>query len=102
MISVMMKKNMHYSVKIKRKKSKKTMELTPGDFLAFNPHCHLLATDGCFYGTRGMLRAAPPHELKKIEAFFRHKVFKMLLAKGKISKETVAMLLSWRHSGCLY
>ena len=21
-----------------------------GDFLGFNPHCHILVTDGCFYG----------------------------------------------------
>jgi Putative transposase. len=23
---------------------------TFGDFLGFNPHCHILVTDGCFYG----------------------------------------------------
>jgi hypothetical protein len=23
---------------------------TFGDFLGFNPHCHVLVTDGCFYG----------------------------------------------------
>ncbi|MDI9569908.1 MAG: transposase [Pseudomonadota bacterium] len=30
---------------------------TFGDFLGFNPHCHILVTDGCFYGTRGMFRS---------------------------------------------
>jgi len=30
--------------------------------------------------------------LKKLEAIFRHKVFKMLLAKGRITKELIAML----------
>jgi hypothetical protein len=43
---------------------------TFGDFLGFNPHCHILVTDGCFYGKRGMFRVAPPLELKKLEAIF--------------------------------
>jgi len=72
---------------------------TFGDFLGFNPHCHILVTDGCFYGERGMFRVAPPLELKKLEMIFRHKVFRMLLNKGKITKELIAMLSSWRHSG---
>jgi hypothetical protein len=80
---------------------------TFGDFLGFNPHCHILVTDGCFlrqaqdnvYGDKGMFRVAPPLELKKLEAIFRHKVFRMLLNKGKITKDLIAMLSSWRHSG---
>jgi hypothetical protein len=72
---------------------------TFGDFLGFNPHCHILMTDGCFYGDGGMFRVAPPLELKKLEAIFRHNVFKMLLAKGKITREMIAMLSTWRHSG---
>jgi len=50
------------------------------------------------YG-RGMFRVAPPPDLKKLEAIFRHKVFKMLLAKGRITKDLIAMLSNWRHSG---
>ncbi len=78
---------------------------TFGDFLGFNPHCHILVTDGCFYGEKSMSRAlqgirvAPPLELKKLEALFRHNVFKMLLAKGKITRELIAMHSSWKHSG---
>ena len=72
---------------------------TFGDFLGFNPHCHILVTDGCFYGSRGMFRVAPPLELKKLEAIFRHKVLKMLLSKGKITQEMIAMLSTCRHSG---
>jgi len=72
---------------------------TFGDFLGFNPHCHILVTDGCFYGEKGMFRVAPPLELKKLEAIFRHKVFKMLLKKGKITEEMVRMLSAWKHSG---
>ena len=69
-----------------------------GDFLGFNPHLHILGTDGCFYGN-GMFRAAPRFETKAIEEIFRHNVFKMLLSKGIITQDLVNMLLSWRHSG---
>ena len=72
---------------------------TFGDFLGFNPHCHILVTDGCFYGGKGMFHVAPPLELKKLEALFRHNVFRMLLAKGKITCELIAMHSSWKHSG---
>jgi len=46
-----------------------------------------------------MFRVAPPLELKKLEAIFRHKVFRMLIAKGKITQEMIALLSGWRHSG---
>ena len=69
-----------------------------GDFLGFNPHCHILSTDGCFY-RNGMFRVAPRFEAKQLEEIFRHNVFKMLLSKGKITQELVDMLMSWRHSG---
>jgi len=71
---------------------------TFGDFLGFNPHLHVLCTDGCFYGN-GMFRIAPLLELKLLEAIFRHKVFKIMLSKGKITKDLVDMLMNWQHSG---
>ena len=46
-----------------------------------------------------MFRVAPPLDLKKFEAIFQHKVFKMLLFKGRITKDLIAMLSNWRHSG---
>jgi hypothetical protein len=46
-----------------------------------------------------MFRVAPPLELKKLEAIFRHTVLRMLLNKGKITQEMVRMLSTWRHSG---
>ncbi|MCX5847111.1 MAG: transposase [Deltaproteobacteria bacterium] len=72
---------------------------TFGDFLGFNPHCHILVTDGCFYGGKGMFRVAPPFDLKKLETIFRHKVFRMLLNKGKITEEMIRMISAWKHSG---
>ncbi len=69
-----------------------------GDFLGFNPHLHVLCTDGCFYGN-GMFRVAPRFEAKGLEEIFRHKVFRMLLSNGKITEDLVNMLMKWRHSG---
>jgi hypothetical protein len=57
-----------------------------GDFLGFNPHLHVLASDGCFY-ENGMFRVAPRFHTKDLEKIFRHKVFKMLLSKGKITED---------------
>ena len=28
-----------------------------GDFIGFNPHVHILVTDGCLYGNKDMSRA---------------------------------------------
>ena len=61
-----------------------------GDFLGFNSHLHVLASDGCFYG-QGMFRVAPRFDTKDLEKIFRHKVFKMMLSKGKITEELVDM-----------
>jgi hypothetical protein len=71
---------------------------TFGDFLGFNPHCHVLVTDGCFYGT-GSFKVAPAFELKSFEKLFRHKILKMLLAKEKITQDMINMLDTWKHTG---
>jgi hypothetical protein len=55
---------------------------------------HVLASEGCFYGN-GMFRVAPRFVTKHLEEIFRHKVFKMLLSKGKITEDLVNLLLSW-------
>jgi hypothetical protein len=34
-----------------------------------------------------------------IEQIFRHKVLYMLLAKGKITQDMIALLDKWRHTG---
>jgi hypothetical protein len=63
-----------------------------------DPPRHILCNDGCFYGN-GMFRVAPLYDLKKLEKIFQHQVLKMLLKKGKITKDMIAMLSNWRHSG---
>nr|HID58180.1 hypothetical protein [Desulfobacterales bacterium] len=69
---------------------------TFGDFLGFNPYLHVLCSDGCF-SRQGMFRVAPRFETRQLEEIFGHKVFKMLLSKGKITEDLVDMLISWRH-----
>jgi hypothetical protein len=71
---------------------------TFGDLLGFNPHCPVLCTDGCF-DERGLFRVAPHFASEGLKAIFEHKVFRMLLSKGKITQELVLMLRSWRYSG---
>ncbi len=71
---------------------------TFGDFWGFNPHCHILCTAGCFYGN-GMFRITSVFDVKKLEKLFQNQILKMLLTKGKITKDLIAMLLNWRHSG---
>ena len=63
-----------------------------GDVLVFTPHCHILVTDGCVYGDTGMFLIAPPLELKKLEAIFRHTV-----NTGQITKELIARLSPGRQ-----
>ena len=71
---------------------------TFGDFLNFNPHCHVLCTDGGFYGS-GSFRVAQALETEPLEKIFQHKVLGMLLRKGKITEEVGKLIMSWRHSG---
>jgi hypothetical protein len=46
-----------------------------------------------------MFRVAPFLELKKLETIFQHRVIRMLIAKGKITREMITLLSGWRHSG---
>ena len=69
-----------------------------GDFQNFNPHLHVLATDGCFYGN-GSFKACPTPQAKDLEEPFRHEVFKMLKAEGKINDVVIENMMNWRHSG---
>jgi hypothetical protein len=71
---------------------------TFGDFQQFNPHLHLIVTDGCFSGN-GTFTKAPGPSAKYLEDLFRYEVLKMLKAEGKISDAVIENMLSWRHSG---
>jgi hypothetical protein len=65
------------------------------------PHLHILATDGAFYlsacghaqaGGKGLFRVASRFPMKALERLFRHKVLRMLLAKGKITPEIIEIM----------
>ena len=79
---------------------------TFGEFQQFNPHLHLIVTDGCFL--RESTTACPGcctftkalgTTAKDLEELFRYEVLKMLKAEGKISDAVIENLLSWHHSG---
>ena len=55
-----------------------------GDFQNFHPHLHILCTDGCFYDDDAFT-VCPPPNTGDLEELFRHEVFKMLKAEGKIN-----------------
>jgi len=46
-----------------------------------------------------MFCVSPAVDIKSLEHIFRHKVLKMLLAKGKISRDMITLLDKWRHTG---
>jgi hypothetical protein len=71
---------------------------TFGDFLQFNPHLHIIATDGCFSDS-GAFTVGPSAVGNDLEDLFRHEVLKMLKAEGKINDAVIENMLSWRHSG---
>ncbi|MCK4488551.1 MAG: hypothetical protein KAU38_17550 [Desulfobacterales bacterium] len=68
------------------------------DFLGFNCHLHIMATDGCFYG-HGSFMVCPTPDAKDLEELFRYEVFKMLKAEGKINDALIENMMNWRHSG---
>ena len=72
---------------------------TFGDFLGFNPHLHILVSDGCF-GECGMFYASNIDiNAEELEPLFRHKVLSMLKKKRLITDRVVELISSWRHSG---
>ncbi len=71
---------------------------TFGDALNFNPHLHIIATDGCFYGN-GSFIVCPRPDGKTLDELFRHEVFKLLKSEGKITDSIMENMMNWRHTG---
>jgi len=69
---------------------------TFGDYLASGPHMHILAADGCFSGDGFFYTPGIDIDTESLEKLFIHKIFKLLLSKGLITKRTIS---SWRHTG---
>ena len=51
----------------------------------FHPHVHILVSDGSFH-ENGIFSVSLTVDTKAIEQIFRHKVFKMILSKGRLRK----------------
>jgi ribosomal protein S27E len=65
-----------------------------GDFQNFNPHLHVLATDGCFYNDAAFM-VCPPPDTGELEELFRYQVFKMLKSEGKITDVVIDNMMNW-------
>ncbi len=61
---------------------------TFGDFQNFNPHLHIIATDGCFYGNGGFAVGPRPNP-SDLETAFRLEVLKMLKNEGPSDQEGI-------------
>jgi hypothetical protein len=71
---------------------------TFGDFLNFNPHLHLVATDGCFNKDNEFTVGLTPRAEDLIPAF-QQAVFKLLKKEGKITNAVIDNINSWSHNG---
>src|SRR5690554_5753203 len=71
---------------------------TFGEFLNFNPHLHIIATNGCFYGNGEFMTGLEP-DAKDLEVPFAMEVFNMLKKEGKINGAIINNMLNWNHSG---
>jgi hypothetical protein len=71
---------------------------TFGEFLNFNPHLHIIASDGCFYGNDEFMRGLIP-KAEDLEIPFAMEVFNMLEKEGKINNVIIDNMMNWQHSG---
>lgn len=68
-----------------------------GDFQNFNPHLHIIATDGCFYGNSLFIREPHP-AAKDLEDALRQEVFALLKKEGLITDFVIDNMMNW-HTG---
>jgi len=65
-----------------------------GDFQNFNPHLHVIVTDGCFYKKDGFM-VCPPPDTGELEKLFRYEVFRMLKSESKITDVVIENMMNW-------
>jgi hypothetical protein len=68
------------------------------DFLNFNPHLHIIATDGCFARNGEFMLGTAPDASSLID-LFRLEVFRMLKKAGRIDDDIIENMMNWHHSG---
>jgi hypothetical protein len=66
--------------------------------LNFNPHLHIIATDGCFDENGIFMKSRTPNATE-LEAVFASEVFNMLIEEDKIEHSLVKNMSTWMHSG---
>ena len=71
---------------------------TFGEFLNFNPHLHIIITDGCFDEDGKFMKACTPNAVE-LEAVFASEVFDMLIEEDKIERSLAKSMSKWEHSG---
>ena len=69
-----------------------------GDFQNFNPHLHVIVTDGCFYKKDGFM-VCPPPDTGELEKLFRYEVFRMLKFESKITDVVIENMMNPAGSG---
>jgi len=71
---------------------------TFGELAHWHPHVHAVASDGVFTPS-GTFIPLPTLAVEPFLKLWEHKVFKLLLDEGLVTRETVEQMRSWRHSG---
>ncbi len=66
------------------------------DFLDFHPHLHIISSDECFYDESSFIVSLVPNT-KDLEDAFKHKVFNMLKAEGKINDAVIENMIGWHN-----
>ena len=74
---------------------------TFGEFLNFNPHLHIIATDGCFCPDGSFMTVITP-DASDLEAAFAVEVFDMLKKEGKIGRIIIDNMNSWNTAVSTY
>jgi hypothetical protein len=70
-----------------------------GTLLNHHPHAHSVCSLGVF-SRDGVFHPVPEElDFSPLEGLLREEVFKVLLAKDKITAERIELLRSWKHSG---
>lgn len=71
---------------------------TFGEFLNFNPHLHIIATDGCFDSDGKFMKGISPNAAD-LEAAFIAGVFDMLRKEKALNISVIFNMNTWTHSG---
>lgn len=74
---------------------------TFADFQQFNPHLHIIATDGCFSGG-GTFTKGPGLAANDLEELFRYEVLKILRAESKLNNAIIEKMMQWQRKKPVY